>query len=60
MQADWRESEKTPGVIDRLRGGGGSWGAGLKGNNKGKSDCIGDVDGRGYQIQTVWWVLIAG
>lgn len=60
MQADWKESEKAPRVIDKLRGEDGRLEDGLKGNDKGKSDCINAVDGRSYQIQGVWWVLIAG
>ena len=34
------ESEKAPRVIDKLRGGDGRLGDGLKGDDKGKSDCI--------------------
>lgn len=44
------ESEKAPRVIDKLRGGDGD---GLKGNDKGKSDCINAMDGLGYQIRGV-------
>lgn len=60
MQADWRESEKARRVIDKPRGGDGRLRDGLKGNDKGESDCINAADGRSYQIGGVWWVLIAG
>jgi len=39
-QADWKESEKAPRVIDKLRGGDGRPLDGLKANDKGKPDFI--------------------